>query len=41
VAGSLRDLQRSRAQLAVVADTSGEVVGLVSLDDLLGQILTA
>jgi CBS domain containing-hemolysin-like protein len=41
VAGALRDLQRSRAQLGIVADASGEVVGLVSLDDLLGQILTA
>jgi CBS domain containing-hemolysin-like protein len=41
VAGALRDLQRSRAQLAIVTDTSGTVVGLVSLDDLLGQVLTA
>jgi CBS domain containing-hemolysin-like protein len=41
VAGALRDLQRSRAQLGIVADASGEVLGLVSLDDLLGQILTA
>jgi len=41
VAGALRDLQRSRAQLGIVADASDEVLGLVSLDNLLGQTLTA
>ncbi|MGH8825127.1 MAG: CNNM domain-containing protein [Jiangellaceae bacterium] len=41
VAAALRDLQRGRAQLGVVADAAAGVVGLVSLDDLLGQILTA
>ena len=41
VTGALRDLQRSRAQLGIVADASDEVLGLVSLDDLLGQTLTA
>ena len=41
VADAVRELQRARAQLAIVVDASGGVVGLVTLDDLLGQILIA
>ncbi|MGW0801174.1 CBS domain-containing protein, partial [Streptomyces sp. NPDC002692] len=39
VAHAVEQLRLRRASLAVVRDASGELTGLVSLDDLLGRLM--